>query len=408
MSNRPGILFVINDFNVGGAELFVYRLGIALQQEFYPVFILELLPEKADNAFKQQFLDNGFVLINRHNTLSNFKEKLFWKINALCSLVGVKGIFSKLKKHEQHKLLIHSIKKQGIKIVHSHYFSSDTFVRTHLYSKDLKWVMTMHGDYNETVYANMAKGKPLFLATSKENIQSVDALTYVADVNLAILKEFQLTPKRLKKIRLGLSKQVIEMDKLLVKDAFTFCMVARANPDKGWEVMLKAFSLLNQKHPNTKLYCVGPTEGILKDLVVAYSNNEKIVFTGYTSSPSDYILKSDVGVLPTYFEGESSPYSVIEYLSCGKPVIATDKGEISDMLTTSGELAGILIQLKDDNKPSVIDLMEAMEKMVLDKTFYDQKVKLTPKAFEKFTIEKCKQEYMELYHKVLTDEFNVV
>jgi glycosyltransferase involved in cell wall biosynthesis len=99
---------------------------------------------------------------------------------------------------------------------------------------------------------------------------------------------------------------------------------------------------------------------------------------------------------------------VIEYLSCGKPVIATDKGEISDMLTTSGELAGILIQLKDDNKPSVIDLMEAMEKMVLDKTFYDQKVKLTPKAFEKFTIEKCKQEYMELYHKVLTDEFNVV
>ena len=405
MKKKTGLLFVINDFNVGGAELFVYRLGIALQTN-YCIYILDLFPDKGDVEFKQQFIDSGFVLINRFNALSHFKEKLFWKINALCSLFGIKGIYSKLKKHEQHKLLIHSIKKQGVKIVHSHYFSSDTFVRTNLYSKGVKWVMTMHGDYNQSVYSKMDKKKDLFLNNAKQNIQKVDALTYVADVNLAIVKEFELVPKQLKKIRLGLSKALIkkEFGNNLQNRNFTFCMVARSNPDKGWEILMNAFMLLNGKYPDTKLYCVGPVEGVVEELAEKYSNHKNIEFTGYTNSPTRYVIDSDVGVLPTYFEGESSPYSVIEYLSCNKPVIATDKGEIKDMISVYDEIAGIIIPLESNNRPSVTRLMESMEKLMLDKKLYDEKVKLTSLAFEKFTIEKCKQEYIDLYNKVLVND----
>ena len=178
-------------------------------------------------------------------------------------------------------------------------------------------------------------------------------------------------------------------------------MVARSNPDKGWEILVKAFLLLNEKYLNTKLYCVGPIEGVVQELAEKYSKHEKIEFTGYTNLPSDYILKSEVGILPTYFEGESSPYSVIEYLSCSKPVIATDKGEIRDMLSTNDDIAGIVIQLCDDNKPTVKELKEAMEKLMLDKILYEKKVKLTTFAFDKFSIERCKQEYLELYKNLL-------
>ena len=400
MKNKPGILFVINDFNVGGAELFVFRLGIALQTN-YSIYILDLFPDNCDVEFRKQFIESGFVLLNRFNELSNFKEKLFWKINAFYSILGIKGVYSKLKKQEQQKLLLNVIDKNSIKIIHSHYFSADTFVRNNLLTKDLKWVITMHGDYNQTVYNKMIGEKESFLITAKENIQKVDALTYVADVNLALLKEFEIKPKKLKKIRLGLSKGLTKHDSNLEKVDFTFCMVARSNPDKGWEILVKAFIQLNGKFPNTKLYCVGPIEGVLEELSEKYSKHEKIEFTGYTNSPSDYILKSDVGVLPTYFEGESSPYSVIEYLSCSKPVIATDKGEIRDMLTANDDITGIVIQLQDDNKPSVKELMEAMETLMLDKILYEEKVKLTPLAFDKFTIERCKKEYVELYENIL-------
>ena len=402
MKNKPGILFVINDFNVGGAELFVFRLGIALQTN-YSIYILDLFPTNCDVEFRKQFIESGFVLLNRFNELSNFKEKLFWKINAFFSIFGIKGVYSKLKKKEQQKLLLNAISKNSIKIIHSHYFSADTFVRNNLLTNDLKWVMTMHGDYNQTVYNKMIGEQESFLITAKENIQKVDALTYVADVNLALLNEFEIKPKKLKKIRLGLSNRLTKHDSNLEKVDFTFCMVARSNPYKGWEILVKAFIQLNVKFPNTKLYCVGPIEGVVEELAEKYSNHEKIEFTGYTNSPSDYILKSDVGVLPTYFEGESSPYSVIEYLSCSKPVIATDKGEIRDMLSTNDDIAGLVLQLYDDNKPSVKELMEAMETLMLDKILYEEKVKLTTLAFDKFTIEKCKKEYVELYENLLKD-----
>jgi glycosyltransferase involved in cell wall biosynthesis len=400
MKNKTGILFVINDFNVGGAELFVFRLGIALQTN-YSIYILDLFPDNCDVEFRRQFIESGFVLLNRYNELSNFKEKLFWKINAFFSIVGIKGVYSKLKKKEQQKLLLNAINKNSIKIIHSHYFSADAFVRNNLVSNALKWVMTMHGDYNHSVYNKMGKEKELFLITAKENVQQADALTYVADVNLALLNEFELAPIHLKKIRLGLSNRLTKNNLNLEKEDFTFCMVARSNPDKGWEILVKAFIELNGKFPDTKLYCVGPIEGAVEELAEKYSKHEKIEFTGYTNSPSDYILKSDVGVLPTYFEGESSPYSVIEYLSCNKPVIATDNGEIRDMLSANDDIAGIVIQLQADNKPSVKELMEAMEILMLDKILYEEKVKLTPLAFDKFTIERCKKEYVELYENLL-------
>lgn len=399
MKKNKGILFVINDFNVGGAELFVLRLGIALQTN-YSIYILDLLPDNCDLEFRKQFIESGFVLLNRYNELSNFKEKLFWKINAFYSIFGINGMYSKLKKKEQHKLLLNSIEKNSIKIIHSHYFSADTFVRNNLLKNNLKWVMTIHGDYNDSVYNKMGKEKESFLITAKQNIQKVDALTYVADVNLALLKEFELKPNQLKKIRLGLSKELTKNDSNIQKGDFTFCMVARSNPDKGWEILVKAFLLLNEKYLNTKLYCVGPIEGVVQELAEKYSKHKKIEFTGYTNLPSDYILKSEVGILPTYFEGESSPYSVIEYLSCSKPVIATDKGEIRDMLSTNDDIAGIVLQLYDDNKPSVKELMEAMETLMLDKILYEGKVKLTAHAFDKFTIERCKQEYIELYESL--------
>jgi glycosyltransferase involved in cell wall biosynthesis len=178
-------------------------------------------------------------------------------------------------------------------------------------------------------------------------------------------------------------------------------MVARSNPDKGWQIMVDAFLELNKNYPSTKLICVGPIEGVVKELASIHSNNTAIEFTGYTERPSDFIVKSDICVLPTYFEGESSPYSVIEYLAYQKPVIATNKGEIKEMLDAGGQCAGSSIELYENGKPSVFDLVKAMEELMLDKELYIEKVNLTEIAFEKFTMEKCKEEYIKIYEELL-------
>ncbi len=400
---KKSILFVINDFNVGGAELFVLRLGIALQSH-YSIYVLDIYPSKSNLEFKQRFVNNGFILLNRFQDLPKWKENLYWKVNAIYSLFGKQGKFSELKKSFQDHQLKKSIKDNKIQIIHSHYFSSDCFVRNFLLTEKLKWVFTMHGDYNRSLYEKMVNGKESFLESSIANIKKADVLTHVADVNLAILEDLKIVPKSVKKIRLGLN-----IDKGITHDLpsdqkeqeFTFCMVARSNPDKGWQLMIDAFLELNKKHTTTKLICVGPIEGVVEELALIHSNNSAIEFTGYTERSSDFIVKSDICVLPTYFEGESSPYSVIEYLAYQKPVIATNKGEIKEMLDANGNCAGTILELSNDGRPNVNDLTNAMETLMLDTDLYNEKVKLTSIAFDKFTMQKCKEEYIKIYEELL-------
>ena len=410
MRRKEGVLFVINDFNVGGAELFALRLGIALQSNF-SIYILDIYPSKSNLLFKQRFVNNGFILLNRFKDLPKWKENLYWKINAIYSLFGKQGKFSDLKKSYQDRQLKKSIKDNKIQIIHSHYFSSECFVRNSLLTKKLNWVMTMHGDYNRSVYEGMEEGKEIFLEKAISNISEVNALTYVADVNLDIISDYNIVTSKAKKIRLGLEIEKLEKrihgDSENREKSFTFCMVARSNPDKGWQIMLDAFLELNKKHPSIKLICVGPIEGVVEELASIHSNNTSIEFTGYTERPSDFIVKSDICLLPTYFEGESSPYSVIEYLAYQKPVIATNKGEIKEMLDANGNCAGTILELSNDGRPNVNDLTKAMETLMLDKELYQEKVRLTSIAFDKFTMQKCKEEYINIYEELLNLNLNL-
>ena len=403
-NSKKNILFVINDFNIGGAELFALRLGIALQTH-YNIYILDKYPINSDALIKQRFIEKGFIVLNRFQDLPKWKEKLYWKINALYALFGKKGKFTELKQSFQDRQLKKVIKNKSIQLIHSHYFSADCFVRNSLLSKKLNWVITMHGDYNRSVYERMEEGKEIFLEKAISNISEVNALTYVADVNLDIISDYNIVPSKSKKIRLGLEIEKLEnrlnRDSEISEKSFTFCMVARSNPDKGWQIMIDSFLELNKKHPSTKLICVGPIEGVVKELASIHSNNTAIEFTGYTERPSDFIVKSDICVLPTYFEGESSPYSVIEYLAYQKPVISTNKGEIKEMLDAEGHSAGIILELTDNGKPSAVDLVKAMEELMLDKELYIEKVKSTEIAFEKFTMEQCKEEYIKIYEELL-------
>lgn len=401
MTKKPGLLFVVNDFNVGGAELFVLRLGKALSS-VYRIYILDIYPDQSNLDFKRNFEENGFTFIERYTPLSKMRETIYWKLNSLYQLMGKKGQFSILKKKYQENQLQRFIDQEDIRLIHSHYYSSDCFTRNFLKKKYRKWVITMHGGYNQRVYMNLSEqDRASFLENARKNIDACDAMTYVADVNLEILEEIRTTPKQMKKIRLGL-----ELDRNLIQSAdtkksiFTYCMVARADREKGWEIAVEAFQSLHAKHPDTRLIVVGPIEGVILELFEKQKENTSITFTDYTNQPSEFIRQSDVCLLPTYFEGESSPYSVIEYLSCGKPVISTNKGEIPDMLNVDGHKAGLLIDLNNEGIPEVNDLVNAMEKLLVDRNLYAELSGLTNTAFSKFTMERCKNEYIKLYNKL--------
>ena len=75
-------------------------------------------------------------------------------------------------------------------------------------------------------------------------------------------------------------------------------------------------------------------------------NNPLIHTVGQKSNVRDYFAASDMGFLPSRYKGESFPLVVIESLLSGKPVLASDIGEVRYQLTTSNDkIAGVLFEL---------------------------------------------------------------
>ena len=104
----------------------------------------------------------------------------------------------------------------------------------------------------------------------------------------------------------------------------------------------------------------------------------------------------DVCILPTYFKNESTPNSLIEYLTCGKPVISTNYVEIPNMMEFDNKIAGRLINLKN-GKPISNDLFVEMEYYLKNKNKIIDHGKLAKLASKKFNIKVCSQLYLDFF-----------
>ncbi len=107
--------------------------------------------------------------------------------------------------------------------------------------------------------------------------------------------------------------------------------VARIAPNKAQDVLLKAFKLVKEGHPEVKLYLVG---GVLKDQRKYYEKLERIVeklkirdvvFTGYVSDQdlAGYYNLADIYVQPSIGE-EGWGITIAEAFASKKPVICAD------------------------------------------------------------------------------------
>ena len=159
---------------------------------------------------------------------------------------------------------------------------------------------------------------------------------------------------------------------------FVFAFSGRICIEKGVLNLLYAFKEVYQKNKNVHLIVFGAagtigthniqTEYLKKCHTFAKSNNIPITFTGFLKN--DELLKSvsevDVVVLPTNnkLSEEGMPLCLVEGISLGKPIIATNSGGNSEVVVD--ERNGILIK----SNPYVEELAEAMLKISLDKVLY--------------------------------------
>lgn len=122
------------------------------------------------------------------------------------------------------------------------------------------------------------------------------------------LKDYPYTPKK-------------------VAALLNFLFVGRLLKEKGVHELFSAIKIVKKKYPNVIFTILGEIDhanmGALKQTELdEYVQSGLINYIGYVPNVKDYIIESDVFILPSYREGV--PRSTQEAMAIGRPIITTD------------------------------------------------------------------------------------
>lgn len=308
---------------------------------------------------------------------------------------GVRNMLSPLiPVLERDKITLNAdlIEDLGIELVHSHHASVDLgFPVDHPH---VRRVITMHGMYEMVQPRHL----PEVLAHLEKHI---DQIVYTAQKNITPIT---LPSLKDKSIRIDNALPVHEINPVprtelgIPEEDFLICLVSRAIPEKGWAEAIAAVALARKRsHRKIQLLIVGNGREYNR-LRTRYAS-EFIHFLGFKSNVRDYFATSDLGLIPSRFKGESFPLVLIDCLFSGKPVLASNIGEIQEMLLTEEGFAGELFDLTNWKIP-VKALAESITKLANNHDYYHSLLKRVPLAAEKFSLEKMVQKYENIYRKV--------
>ncbi|MDB5205646.1 MAG: glycosyltransferase family 4 protein [Flavisolibacter sp.] len=374
----------------GGAQAFILRLAEALQNRNVSVRVL-LLNDDLENLALTGLYPNVSI-IRLHLPFRSLLRKLDSLLFHLRSDFSIVDWF--------HKRIITKRYADNTDVFHTHYPKADYLISRLKRHKALH-IVSVHGDYKEQYEHHRKYNRSIWnhfenkLAYLKKSVHkwvlaSEEQRRFFIDTQ-------QLTDNKLCKIYYGFSKGTSQHANTVTRnsnDVFTVGMVARGLQGKGWRVLIEAFLLLDRP---CRLRLAGDGK-YLRELQKEFSNYNHISFLGYREDVLAVIKSCDVMVLPSHHSTESLPYSVIEALSCGKPVIASDVGELQNMLTEeeSGALAGTILPLVN-GQVQTEDLYKSLLEFYQNKEFLTEKSLLAAKAFSKFEMEKCVDAYISIY-----------
>ncbi|MEZ5016876.1 MAG: glycosyltransferase family 4 protein [Flavipsychrobacter sp.] len=390
------ILLATEVIHPGGAETFILRLATSLQKAGHNVHLFIFYKDGFNDKLYNLLAPN--VPITKAHIPNSF---LLRKIDGVLFRLKIDYSFriQYIKKALRKVIATHKTE-----VIHSHLLKTDSVCLDVASEQNIPVVNTIHGDYLQ-FYNKTKNNVPIPLLNYQKkathNLKRLNRVVCISDKQLAFFKEHfaEETNNKLSKIYNGYTGQVKRQpkelrNKLHIPDGdFVFGMVSRGILEKGWQVAIDAF--IKIKTDNTHLVLVGASD-YLTELQEQYASEKNIHFTGHADNPLDWVNMMDVGLLPTTYPSESLPTVVIEYLCCGKPVVASNAGEINNMIKCGEAVAGLIIPI-ENNTVSANDVGRAMNTYLNDKPLLEKHIANTSICYEQFDMKKCIDAYLKEY-----------
>ena len=167
--------------------------------------------------------------------------------------------------------------------------------------------------------------------------------------------------------------------------------IANFYPPKGLEYLIEAAKLLDD--PQKKFIIIGEGTGRmeLEDLIKK-NNLNNVFLIGAMSDAWKYLKAFDIFVLPSVKEG--FPWTIIEAMAAGVPVIATNVGAVPEIIENNE--SGILIEPRD---PKII--ADSIEKLINNKDLIEKFAQNGRKVVEdKFSLEQMVNSFENLFNNL--------
>jgi len=342
MMNKIKVVNIITDTNIGGAGKVLQNFLAHYNKSAFELIVV--LPAGSPLA----------GLLYGHKTKIIEFSKLKGKSMALGS------VFPVLK-------LLKGIKPD---IVHTH-ASLSSRISARLCGK-CKIIYTRHCAYSPSAFMISGFGRLIGQITARIFSDRVIAISKAVKKNLTDTG----VPEDMIKVMMNGVEPLAELsedEKLAVRQKYGIAedekvagMVGRLEPVKGHEYFIKAAKMCIDDKMKMKFIIAGSggIETELKKLTVDLGISDKVIFTGFLKDVAPIVNIFDVFVNASYGT-EASSLAMLEAMSLGKPVVATNYG--GNPYQVKEGKTGLLVPIKDPEF-----LSDSIIQLLFDKEIYNE------------------------------------
>jgi glycosyltransferase involved in cell wall biosynthesis len=401
------ILYLITQSELGGAQCYIFDLAKSLVSDFEISVAFGPLRHSHSEASEQGA--DGYLteklnkLGVKYYTIKHLKRD----ISPLNDFLAIFEIIKLIKKIKPDIVHLNSSKISILGSLAAAYLKLISHIKNSTFDiRHSTFVYTVHGwVFNEPLSPAKKlfyKYAEKFTAYFKDKIICISKLDYeIAKSQLKIPeKKLTLIHHGIKPINFLSREEAIKILNSKLNPEYSgqnskliIGTIANLYKTKGLEYLIEAIKILATYNLQLTTIIIGAGEERknLENLIKKYNLEKNIFLLGSIKNAAEYLKAFDIYVSSSVKEG--FPYSILEAMQVGLPIVATNVGGIPEMITDGKN--GLLVEPKNP-KESAEKIKILIENENIKNILGAQAQK---DAKEKFGIEKMIEKTKEVYLK---------
>ncbi len=387
------VLNIVIDNNIGGIQNRIMLVGEKLKKSGVNTIILA---PKGKGSFSQIAKNRGFLVYQTYiespkyfTSIRNIAKNIFWFLSFPIAVFSIVNI----------------IKKEKVDIVHVNgLLALQGVLAARLAKKPLVWhlISSIYPTFLVSIIRPFFNWAERFIFVANKTItyylgnsddkQKISVI--YEPVDISYFDSRNISKQKKENVR---KKLAVPEDYKIVG------FVGNISPVKGLEYLIRVASeVVNHTNTKVKFIIIGEaSEGhieyfaSLKNQITELNLDKDIVFLGKMPHAQLRTILSIMDVFLMTSKAEGTPLVILEAMSMGIPVVATDVGGISEQVANGK--TGIVVPPKDVNAiaKAVLYLLEN------DETRKRCGINARERTVKHFSLNKCVEEHRLLYKDIV-------